>query len=48
MGNFGTCLEGYFILFWSEHDTIYAISSDFGDRLTTQSMGLILLLSDNF
>ena len=25
----------------NEHDTIYAISSDFGDRMTTQSIGLI-------
>ena len=25
----------------NEHGTIYAISSDFGDRMTTQSMGLI-------
>ena len=32
----------------NEHGTIYAISSDFGDRLTTQSMGLILLLSELF
>ena len=29
----------------NEHDTIYAISSDFGDRMTMQSMGLMLLLS---
>ena len=25
----------------NEHGTFYAISSDFGDRMTTQSMGLI-------
>ena len=31
----------------NEHGTIYAISSDFGDRMTTQSMGLILLLSEH-
>ena len=27
----------------NEHDPIYAISSDFGDRVTTQSMGLMSL-----
>ena len=32
----------------NEHDTIYAISSDFGDRMTTQSMRLIVLLSEHF
>ena len=32
----------------SEHGTIYAISSDFGDRMTTQSMKLIVLLSGHF
>ena len=32
----------------NEHGTIYAISSDFGDRMTTQSMGLMLLLSEHF
>ena len=32
----------------NEHGTIYAISSDFGDRMTTQSMGLIVLLSEHF
>ena len=31
----------------NEHDTIYAISSDFGDRMTTQSMGLTSLLSES-
>ena len=30
----------------NEHGTIYAISSDFGDRMTTQSMGLTSLLSE--
>ena len=32
----------------NEHGTIYAISSDFGDRMTTQSMGLMVLLSEHF
>ena len=32
----------------NEHGTIYAISSDFGDRMTTQSMGLTSLLSESF
>ena len=32
----------------NEHDTIYAISSDFGDRMTTQSLGLMVLLSEHF
>jgi len=32
---------------YNEHGTIYAISSDFGDRMTTQSMGLIVLLSEH-
>ena len=32
----------------NEHGTIYIISSDFGDRMTTQSMELILLLSEYF
>ena len=32
----------------NEHGTIYVISSDFGDRMTTQSMGLIVLLREHF
>ena len=32
----------------NEHDTIYAISSDFGDRMTTQLMGLMILLREYF
>ena len=32
----------------NEHGTIYAISSDFGDRMTTQSMRLTSLLSRSF
>ena len=32
----------------NEHGTIYAISSDFGDRMTTQSMGLMVVLSEHF
>ena len=32
----------------NEHGAIYAISSDFGDRMTTQSMGLMFLLSEHF
>ena len=32
----------------NEHGTIYVISSDFGDRMTTQSMRLIVLLSEHF
>ena len=32
----------------NEHGTIYAISSDFGDCMTTQSMGLMVLLSEHF
>ena len=31
----------------NEHDTIYVISSDFGDRMTTQSIGLMVLLSEH-
>ena len=51
-------VKHYFALFTSnltlirklcnEHGTIYAISSDFGDRMTTQSMGLMVLLSEYF
>ena len=29
------------------HGTIYAISSDFGDRMTMKSMGLMILLSEH-
>ena len=36
------------ILIFNEHDTIYVISSDFGDCMTTQSMGLTSLLSGSF
>jgi hypothetical protein len=32
----------------NEHGIIYAISSDFGDRMITQSMGLMVLLSEHF
>ena len=32
----------------NEHDIIYDISSDFGDRMITQSMGLMILLSEHF
>ena len=32
----------------NEHGTIYAISSDFSDRMTTQSIGLMVLLSEQF
>ena len=32
----------------NEHGTIYAISSDFGDRMTTQSMRLMVLLKEHF
>ena len=32
----------------NEHGTIYVISSDFGDCMATQSMGLIVLLSEHF
>ena len=32
----------------NEHGTIYAISSDFGDCMTTQSMGLMVLLSEHY
>ena len=32
----------------NEHGTIHVISSDFGDRMTTQSMGLMILLSEHF
>jgi len=32
----------------NEHGTIYAVSNDFGDRMTTQSMGLMVLLSEHF
>jgi len=34
--------------FCNEHGTIYAISSDFGDRMIMQSMGLMVLLSEHF
>ena len=33
---------------YNEHVIIYAISRDFGDRMTTQSMGLMVLLSEHF
>ena len=33
---------------YNEHGTNYAISSDFGDRMTTQPMGLMVLLSEHF
>ena len=32
----------------NERGTIYAISSDFGDCMTTQSMGLMVLLSEHY
>ena len=32
----------------NEHGTIYAISSDFCDRMITQLMGLMVLLSEHF
>ena len=32
----------------NEHGTIYTISSDFSDRMTTQSIGLMILLSEQF
>ena len=32
----------------NEHGIIYVISSDFGDRMTTQSMRLMVLLSEHF
>ena len=32
----------------NERGTIYAISSDFGDRMTTQSIRLMFLLSEHF
>ena len=32
----------------NEHGTIYVISSDFGDRMTMKSMGLMVLLSEHF
>ena len=32
----------------NEHGTIYAISSDFGDRMTKQSMGRMVLLREHF
>ena len=39
----------YYVCFdYNEHGTIYAISSDFGDRMTTQSMGLMVLLREHF
>jgi len=45
--------ERLFVKFWiyiycNEHGTIYAISSDFGDRMIMQSMGLMVLLSEHF
>ena len=33
---------------WNEHGTIYVISSDFGDRMTTQLMELMVLLREHF
>ena len=41
-------LEIHMVGCCNEHGTIYAISSDFGDRMTTQSMGLMFLLSEHF
>ena len=32
----------------NEHGTIHVISSDFGDRMTTQSIELMVLLSEHF
>jgi len=32
----------------NKHGTIYVILSDFDDRMTTQSMGLTVLLSEHF
>ena len=32
----------------NERGTIYVISSDFSDRMTTQSMRLMVLLSEHF
>ena len=32
----------------NEHGTIYTISSDFGARMTTQSMGLIVFVKKTF
>ena len=32
----------------NEYGTIYAISSNFGDHMTTQSMGLMVLLNEHF
>ena len=32
----------------NEYGTIYVISSDFGDRMTMQTMGLMVLLSEHF
>ena len=32
----------------NEHGTIYVISSDFSDRMITQSMELMVLLSKHF
>ena len=34
----GSVLDKYMIVICNEHGTIYAISSDFDDRITTQSM----------
>ena len=38
----------YQFSYCNEHVTIYVISSDFGDCMTTQSMGLMVLLSEHF
>ena len=35
------------ILYCNEYGTIYAISSDFGDQMKTQSMGLMILLREH-
>ena len=40
--------RGAEVRYCNEHGTIYAISSDFGDRMTTQLMGLMVLLSEHF
>jgi len=38
----------FYILYCNEYGTIYTISSDFGDRMITQLMGVMVLLSEHF
>ena len=45
---FGIPIKFFLLLMYNGHGTIYAISSDFSDRMTTQLIGLMFLLSERF